>query len=301
MVAIVLIGLTLEFNLGFDLQETFKMKKLLIAISMLFATHSIVSAADRLIIKDESDTTRFKIEDTGAMTTNGLDAINKFEMKVLGHVGGTNHTQIVTDNKNSRSTFMASTADDNAPRLFMIGPEDTTNAKGWAMFDFGSAMVDLPNAQFKVRHWQPGAGVVDMMRIYEREAVVFPQNDVVVGIRTDNPQYPLQVTTGGAYCDGNQWVDKSSREAKENIAELSRQEAFETLRNIKPVKFNYKKDVAKETNVGFIAEDVPELVATQDREGLVSMEVVAVLTKVVQEQQETIAKLTERVNNLEER
>ena len=301
MVAIVLIGLTSEFNLDFDLQETLKMKKLLIAISILFATHSIVSAADRLIVKDDSGTTRFKIEDSGAMTTNGLDAINKFELKVLGHVGGTNHTQIVTDSKNSRLTFMASTEDDNAPRLFMIGPEDATNAKGWAMFDFGSAKVDLPNAQFKVRHWRPGAGVVDMMRIYEREAVVFPQNDVVVGIRTDNPQYPLQVTTGGAYCNGNQWVDKSSREAKENIAELSKQEAFATLRNIKPVKFNYKKDAANETNVGFIAEDVPELVATQDREGLVSMEVVAVLTKVVKEQQQTIAKLTERVNNLEER
>ena len=139
------------------------------------------------------------------------------------------------------------------------------------------------------------------MRIYGREAVVFPKNDVVVGIQTDNPQYPLQVTTGGAYCDGNQWVNKSSRESKENIAELEKHEAFETLRNITPVKFNYKKDAAKETNVGFIAEDVPDLVASQGREGLVSMEVVAVLTKVVQEQQQTIAKLTERVNNLEER
>ncbi len=53
--------------------------------------------------------------------------------------------------------------------------------------------------------------------------------------------------------------------------------------------------------MGFIAEDVPELVATQGREGMVSMEVVAILTKVVQEQQETIAKLTERVKHLEER
>jgi hypothetical protein len=35
--------------------------------------------------------------------------------------------------------------------------------------------------------------------------------------------------------------------------------------------------------VGFIAEDVPALVATADRKGLSPMDVVAVLTKVVQE------------------
>ena len=156
---------------------------------------------------------------------------------------------------------------------------------------------------------------MDMMRIYGREAAVFPDAEVVVGIRTSNPQHPLQVTTRGPYCDGNQWVNKSSRHAKENIAGLSKKEAFETRRNIKPVKFNYKQEAAKETNVGFIAEDVPELVATQGRAGLVSVEMVAVLIKVVKEQQELIsnqqkafdeqklliAELTERIKNLEER
>jgi hypothetical protein len=109
-------------------------------------------------------------------------------------------------------------------------------------------------------------------------------------------------------------VSKSSRESKENVADLSTDEAFATLRNIKPVKFTYKEDASNETNVGFIAEDVPELVATQGRKGMVSMEVVAVLTKVVQEQQELIAsqiravdeqklliaELMERIKTLEE-
>ena len=35
---------------------------------------------------------------------------------------------------------------------------------------------------------------------------------------------------------------------------------------------------------GFIAEEVPELISTKDRKGLSSMDIVAVLTKVVQEQ-----------------
>ena len=264
------------------------MKKFII-ISLLIAIPSIGFAEDRLIIKDDSGATRFKIEDTGAMEADGSDANNAFAFKVLGHTGGTTHTQIITDKTNSRLTVMASTASDFAPRLHMVGPEDASSTKGAAIFDFGSNAVDLPAAQFRVRHYLSGNNWVDMFQIFGRDAVVFPKNDVVVGIRTDNPQHPLQVTTGGAYCNGRQWVDTSSRESKENIVELSRKEAFETLRNIKAVKFNYKKDAAKETNVGFIAEDVPALVATQGRKGLVSMEMVAILAKVVQEQQELIA------------
>ena len=57
-----------------------------------------------------------------------------------------------------------------------------------------------------------------------------------------------------------------------------------TLATLDPVKFNYKSDTS-EKHVGFIAEDVPGLVATKDGKGLSPMDIVAVLTKVVQEQQ----------------
>jgi hypothetical protein len=40
---------------------------------------------------------------------------------------------------------------------------------------------------------------------------------------------------------------------------------------------------------------VPELVATKDRKGLAPMDIVAVLTKVVQEQQKTIEELKREV------
>ena len=42
-----------------------------------------------------------------------------------------------------------------------------------------------------------------------------------------------------------------------------------------------------EKRVGFIAEEVPEMVATKDRKGLSPMDIVAVLTKVVQEERKT--------------
>jgi hypothetical protein len=86
------------------------------------------------------------------------------------------------------------------------------------------------------------------------------------------------VTAGGI------WTDASSREVKQDIEPLTPDEARAALASLNPVKFAYKADPA-ERHVGFVAEDVPALVATADRKGLSPMDIVAVLTRVVQEQQ----------------
>jgi hypothetical protein len=94
-------------------------------------------------------------------------------------------------------------------------------------------------------------------------------------------------TATGAYEAGGSWVDGSSRKLKERIAPLSADAAVQTLAALEPVTFVYKTD-AQQQHVGFIAEDVPELVAMKDRRGLSPMDIVAVLTKVVQQQKQTI-------------
>lgn len=63
------------------------------------------------------------------------------------------------------------------------------------------------------------------------------------------------------------------------------------------MKFKYK-GTRDERHVGFIAEDVPELVATENRRGLSPMDIVAVLTRVVKAQQQ-IAALQAAVETLE--
>jgi hypothetical protein len=103
--------------------------------------------------------------------------------------------------------------------------------------------------------------------------------------------------TGDVYANGI--LLSSSRELKENIAELSGKEAVEALKNLNPVKFNFKADSDKNRHIGFIAEDVPELVATSDRKTLSPMDIVAVLTQALKEQQNTISALAEKVKLLE--
>jgi hypothetical protein len=110
----------------------------------------------------------------------------------------------------------------------------------------------------------------------------------------------ITTSTGASLSAGGVWTNASSRELKQDILELSSEEARETLEGMTPVRYAYRADPA-EKHVGFIAEDVPDLVATQDRKGLSPMDMVAVLTRVVQEQQETIEKLSARLARLEDR
>ena len=70
------------------------------------------------------------------------------------------------------------------------------------------------------------------------------------------------------------------------------------LERLRPVTFVYRAD-RKERHAGFIAEDLPEPVATKDRKGVNPMDIVTVLTKVVQEQQEIIAAHAEKIDRLE--
>ena len=117
-----------------------------------------------------------------------------------------------------------------------------------------------------------------------------------VGIGNESPGHLLVVRAAGTtYCNGTDWYPTSTREAKENIISLTDDEALRALNALDPVKYNYKIDKEQE-RVGFIAEDVPELVAINGRKSVISIDIVAVLTKVVQEQQKTISELKKEVD-----
>jgi hypothetical protein len=117
-------------------------------------------------------------------------------------------------------------------------------------------------------------------------------NNGNVGIGTGAPTQKLYVV-GNVYATGS-ITQGSSRELKENIKELGRKQALETFSQLKPVTYVYKAD-KMQAHVGFVAEDVPALLATKDRKGVSPMDVTALLTKVVQEQQKTIEAMSKEI------
>ncbi len=118
-----------------------------------------------------------------------------------------------------------------------------------------------------------------------------------VGIYETNPGYPLQVNV--AYCTGTEWKNGSSREYKEDIETLSYAQALEAFSQLQPVSYHYKAEYVDDPDdlaLGFIAEDLPELVAERDGKSLNPMKIITVLTKVVQQQQNEIELLKQQIN-----
>ncbi len=161
--------------------------------------------------------------------------------------------------------------------------------KGWDLKDgirmgYGSAVLNIygrPAGEFHIDATQP--------LILNRDG-----HYVRIGNETW-PSYPLHMASGAHVTAGGVWTNASSRDLKENIRDISVEEALEALAQLAPKKYNYKTD-KEEEYLGFIAEEVPELVATNDRKSMSPMDVVALLTIIVQQQQEKIESLETRLS-----
>jgi hypothetical protein len=87
------------------------------------------------------------------------------------------------------------------------------------------------------------------------------------------------------------FTNSSTKDVKKNIKHLTSQKAFEILEVLNPVEYNFKFDKERRNNIGFIAEEVPEIVGTRDKKSVAYLDIIAVLTKVIQEHQNAINKL----------
>ena len=130
-----------------------------------------------------------------------------------------------------------------------------------------------------------GAGSVDRITV---------DRDGNVGIGVSRPTHPLEMASGAYVSAGGVWTNRSSRISKENISALSSVDATAAVMALQPVSFNYTAEQG-EDYVGFVAEDVPALLASSNRDSLSTMDIVAALTKVVQEQQRRIEELEARL------
>ena len=101
--------------------------------------------------------------------------------------------------------------------------------------------------------------------------------------------------TGGVWISGA-LTQNSVRASKTKIRELDIEDAMQALQGLHPVRYEYKADPGN-GQVGFIAEDMPGLLSTKDRSGVRTLDVVAVLTRVLKAQQAEIAALKARLDS----
>lgn len=188
-----------------------------------------------------------------------------------------------------------------------VGPDPGTTGNSFN-FGYSGSTFGTGTGFFNVR---PAAGAVaphpalyfmtgniDRM-IVDNQGYLGLHLDGVVGPGF-NPAHPIHAQTSGAFLSaGGIWTNASSRDLKTDVSPLSANDAVSTLKRLQPVHFTYKVE-PEDQHVGFIAEDVPDLVATPDHKTLASMDILAVLTRVVQEQQETIDALQKRLAQLEQ-
>jgi Family of unknown function (DUF6519)/Chaperone of endosialidase len=123
------------------------------------------------------------------------------------------------------------------------------------------------------------------------------QGDVIIG--TTNPNTKINVSADVEVIGNIQahnFANASSRTLKENIVELSGMESRLLLHALHPVKFQFRADPQHKTHTGFIAEDVPDLLTSEDKTAINSLEIVAVLTKTVQDQQQAISQMARMIS-----
>jgi hypothetical protein len=144
--------------------------------------------------------------------------------------------------------------------------------------------------------------------------IIDNNGNVGIGNNFSSPTHLIQLS-GGAYSDGTNWTSVSSVRWKENIEPLT--QGLETLKQLHPVAYNYKKTPAKRT-MGFIAEEVgkvlPTVVDWDEKEegyaeGYDHLAILALVVEAVKEQQaeieqlkaenKTLREVTERISELE--
>lgn len=103
-------------------------------------------------------------------------------------------------------------------------------------------------------------------------------NRPLVVYRNNNVQQVFIAANGDMFATSFSPI--SSRAFKERIADLDLPVATAALGEMTPVEFVYKDDATKRQRIGFIAEDVPEIIANSDRQSVPLMDAVALVTRV---------------------
>jgi hypothetical protein len=239
-------------------------KSFFLVVALLLLIPAAVFGADKLIVQDSTSTTKFVVQDSG---------FTGFAMAAPLYLGDFSGGSV----SKSQLHFSLTGVDTGgyisslSPNNFWLssGAAYDASAGGWIAKTPSAVLAGSGNAGYRI----------------------FLASGCTVGTSTcagfSTPKFTLDYSgnllISGALTQG------STRESKDNIQKLSSQSANEAFKKLAPVTYTYKLDPGQ-NHVGFIAEDVPELVAMKDRKSISPMDVVGVLTKVLQDKSQTIDK-----------
>ncbi|QNU68875.1 tail fiber domain-containing protein [Ruminiclostridium herbifermentans] len=227
-------------------------------------------------------------------------------------MGKNNYAEICNDTTNFKSLMIAGNRSAGGVRKISIW--DTLEVKGSLKVNgnFKTLCAITPsvgkgenNGITFPRDYYGGTGDSAWIRYYSDTArgggenmtlEIGISNDVGTGGYYGGGDRIRLYASGGVYVDGYLYYS-SSRTLKENINRLSAQKAKNILEGLNPVSFNFKGDKEKRT-LGFIAEEVPSEVATNDHKAISPMEIITVLTSVVKEQRKLLKTLQKQVEEL---
>ena len=191
----------------------------------------------------------------------------------------------------------------------------TLNAHGDGVL---TAAAATPNANIRFRHdntqfvrfesvalTNSGSGAGQDLKLYigNTTSSTQPGGGIVRAAGTECFHFQTQsASICDVQCTGN-IACNSDRQLKTNILPL--ENSLDKVKNLKGVTFNWKDDAAEKTNIGFIAQEVeeviPELVSTNN-DGIKSVsytQMVSVLTEAMKTQQTMIENQQKMIESLQ--
>ncbi|HJQ28424.1 MAG TPA: tail fiber domain-containing protein, partial [Rubrobacter sp.] len=125
----------------------------------------------------------------------------------------------------------------------------------------------------------------------------------ILDLRADGSALDLESNGADLYINNNgvpvrirNQQSVSSRDLKENIVDFTTREAAEALEELNAVSFTWKDDGQKTRHIGFIAEDAPVIAKSTDEKAIIPVHILAILSKVVQEQQRAISAMRRQLD-----
>ncbi|MGB3300222.1 MAG: DUF6519 domain-containing protein [Phormidesmis sp.] len=160
---------------------------------------------------------------------------------------------------------------------------------------------DLSENRFEYRRQSPIARFSDSTGT--DQLTLTAQGNVVIGpivpnnLFTNSPPTNVKLYVNGKVSATNITSESiaqlSSQTLKNNISDLSSQEAAVLLGQLNPVKFSDRADENQAIRTGFIAETVPDAVASADHQAVSPLNITAVLTKVIKDHHVTLARMSD--------